>query len=87
LFADEWQKTLFVLQEQLRPGYQSRNVDFDQAPYIYSIRAMIQSIVYNLVSNSNKYRNPEKELRIDVTTSLQPDGAVVLAGKRQWTGY
>lgn len=85
LFADEWQKTLFVLQEQLRPAYKIE-IDFNQAPYIYSIRAMIQSIVYNLVSNAIKYRNPEKELRIDVTTSLQPDGAVVLRVKDNGLG-
>lgn len=84
LFADEWQKTLFVLQEQLRPGYKIE-IDF-QATYIYSIRAMIQSIVYNLVSNAIKYRNPEKELRVEITTSLQPDGAVVLRVKDNGLG-
>lgn len=85
LFADEWQKTLFVLQDQLRPAYKIE-IDFNRAPYIYSIRAMIQSIVYNLVSNAIKYRNSEKELRIDVTTSLQPDGAVVLRVKDNGLG-
>lgn len=84
-FVDEWQKTLFVLQEQLRPGYKI-NIDFSQAPYIYSIRAMIQSIVYNLVSNAIKYRNPEKELCVDITTTLQPDGAVVLRVKDNGLG-
>lgn len=84
LFADEWQKTLFVLQEQLRPGYKIE-IDF-QATYIYSIRAMIQSIVYNLVSNAIKYRNPEKELRVEITTSIQPDGAVVLRVKDNGLG-
>lgn len=84
-FADEWQKTLFVLQEQLRPGYNIQ-VDFSQAPFIYSIRAMIQSIMYNLVSNAIKYRNPEKDLCIDVTTLVKPDGTVVLRVKDNGLG-
>ncbi len=84
-FEDEWQKTLFVLQEQLRPGYQIQT-NFEQAPIIYSIRAMIQSILYNLVSNAIKYRNPEKELRIEITTTTRSDQAVVLSVKDNGLG-
>ncbi|MCE7862615.1 MAG: sensor histidine kinase [Bacteroidetes bacterium CHB5] len=84
LFEEEWKKTLFVLQEQLRPGYQVQ-ANFQQAPFIYSIRAMIQSILYNLVSNAIKYRNPENDLRIDVTTS-RSDQAVILSVKDNGLG-
>lgn len=84
LFEEEWKKTRFVLQEQLRPGYQVQ-ANFQQAPFIYSIRAMIQSILYNLVSNAIKYRNPENDLRIDVTTS-RSDQAVILSVKDNGLG-
>ncbi|MCW5910785.1 MAG: hypothetical protein KIT62_06915 [Cyclobacteriaceae bacterium] len=77
-FQEEWQKTLFVLQDQIRPGYKIQT-NFEQAPVIYSIRAMIQSILYNLVSNAIKYRNPERELCIEISTTRQSDHAVQLS--------
>ncbi|MBX2896021.1 MAG: hypothetical protein KF763_11295 [Cyclobacteriaceae bacterium] len=84
-FEDEWQKTRFVLQEQLRPGYQIQT-NFEQAPIIYSIRAMIQSILYNLVSNAIKYRNPENDLKIEVTTYTLADQTVILEVKDNGLG-
>jgi len=76
-FSEEWQKTIFILQEQIRPGYRIQT-NFEQGPTIFSIRAMIQSILYNLVSNAIKYRNPERELHIDITTTRQSDQSIIL---------
>jgi len=84
-FADEWKKTRFVLQEQLRPSYKIQ-INFDQAPVVYSVRAMLQSILYNLVSNAIKYRNPEKELQVEILSSVLPDQTVILKVKDNGLG-
>ncbi|HNV31244.1 MAG TPA: ATP-binding protein, partial [Cyclobacteriaceae bacterium] len=67
-FEVELAKTVSMLRDQIRPTYQI-DVDFSEAPFVYSIRAMIQSILFNLLSNAIKYRNPENELRISIKTS------------------
>lgn len=67
-FEVELAKTVSMLRDQIRPTYQI-DVDFGEAPFVYSIRAMIQSILFNLLSNAIKYRNPENELRISIKTS------------------
>lgn len=67
-FEVELAKTVSMLRDQIRPSYQI-DVDFTEAPFVYSIRAMIQSILFNLLSNAIKYRNPETDLRISVKTA------------------
>ncbi len=67
-FEVELTKTVSMLRDQIRPSYQI-DVDFREAPFVYSIRAMIQSILFNLISNAIKYRNPENDLRINVKTT------------------
>jgi signal transduction histidine kinase len=67
-FEVELTKTLSMLRDQIRPSYRI-DVDFSEAPFVYSIRAMIQSILFNLLSNAIKYRNPENDLRITVKTT------------------
>jgi signal transduction histidine kinase len=66
-FEVELTKTISILRDQIRPGYKIE-VDFSKAPFVYSIRAMIQSILYNLLSNAIKYRNPENNLRVTIYT-------------------
>jgi len=66
-FEEEWQKTLVVLGDQVHPSYKI-GVDFEEAPFVFSLRAMIQSIIFNLLSNAIKYRNPENDLQISVKT-------------------
>ncbi len=39
------------------------------APFLYSVKPMVMSILYNLVSNSIKYRSRERGLVIEVATS------------------
>lgn len=82
---DEWRRTVSILQDQIRPGYKVA-VNFDNAPIVYSIRAMIQSILYNLVSNAIKYRNPEKDLDVEITTRLLPDQSFQLVVKDNGLG-
>ncbi|HOO09348.1 MAG TPA: HAMP domain-containing sensor histidine kinase [Cyclobacteriaceae bacterium] len=48
------------------------HTDFNEHPFIYSVRPMLQSILYNLVSNGIKYRSVERDPII--TISSHPDG-------------
>lgn len=49
------------------------NVDFSAHPYIYSVRPMLRSILYNLISNGIKYRSQEREPVINITSSTTDD--------------
>lgn len=86
LFESEWKKTISMLQDQMRPGYQVI-ADFTDAPFVYSIRAMLQSILYNLVSNAIKYRNPENELLVEVKTSSLENQDIELLVRDNGLGF
>ena len=48
-----------------------------QCPEIFSVKPMVHSILYNLISNSIKYRSPERRLTIAIATS-QDDNYYIL---------
>jgi signal transduction histidine kinase len=76
-FKEEWRKTISMLQDQIRPNY-TIEVNFESAPVVFSLRAMIQSILYNLLSNAIKYHDPERNLHVEIRTSRQPDNSIML---------
>ncbi|HEY5822835.1 MAG TPA: HAMP domain-containing sensor histidine kinase, partial [Cyclobacteriaceae bacterium] len=43
--------------------------DFSAAPFLYSVKPMLMSILYNLVSNGIKYRSPERNAIIEITST------------------
>jgi signal transduction histidine kinase len=63
--AEEWAKAVSMLGENVKTVFHL-NVDFSDAPYIYGVRPMVQSIFYNLFSNAIKYQSPERKLRVSV---------------------
>jgi len=65
---DEWKRVLSMLQDQIQPDF-SIEADFDRAPHIYSMRAMLHSILYNLLSNAIKYRSPDRPLTVVLKSS------------------
>jgi len=67
LFQEEWSKCVILLQEYIKPEF-IITADFTGQPYVFSVRAMIQSVLYNLLSNAIKYRSPERGLEVTVTT-------------------
>ena len=44
--------------------------DFDEVNHFNTIKSYIQSIFYNLISNSIKYRKPDQSLVIDIRTQV-----------------
>lgn len=51
--------------------------NFNDAPFIYGIKSYIHSIFYNLVSNSIKYRNKNKDLLIEISSNKCAAGTVL----------
>lgn len=53
--------------------------DFSGAPAIYFSKKNLRSILYNLVSNAIKYRSPERQPRIRVSTSVADNDCILLS--------
>ena len=74
---DEWNRAIALLGDNVKPSYQF-SIDFSEVPFIFGVRPMIQSIMYNLVSNSIKYQMPDRPLRIAIRSySAQPGKSVL----------
>jgi signal transduction histidine kinase len=66
-FRDEWNKSFLLLKEYIMPEDRIL-VNFESLPFIYSTRTIIQSILYNLLSNAIRFRSPDRPLQIEVNT-------------------
>jgi signal transduction histidine kinase len=55
-------------------------VDFSEAPRIFSVKPMINSILFNLISNAIKYQSPERDLLVSVRTYRKESYAVLEVG-------
>ncbi len=66
-FQDEWNRCYVLLQDQIQPGFAIRH-HFDDAPFIFGVRGLLQSILYNLLSNALKYRSHDRPLVIEAKT-------------------
>lgn len=73
---DEWEQCKLILGEQLKEEFDFK-IDFSQAPYLFTIKPFIQSILYNLVSNAIKYRSPERKLSVSIKSYLRDNGTVL----------
>lgn len=66
MLAEELEEIKKVLNITTESGYVNLNIDLVLCSQIYSVRPMVHSILYNLISNAIKYRAPERlcEIRI-----------------------
>jgi signal transduction histidine kinase len=74
---DEWNKAVSLLGDNVKSVYNLK-VDFSEAPFIFAVRPMIQSIFYNLFSNAIKYQSPDRKLRVDVKSIRLEDDNTLL---------
>lgn len=72
----EWQKSISLLRDNLS-GSEEITADFKALPELMTVRAMVQSLFYNLLSNSLKFRSPDRPLRVNATSSLDDGNAVL----------
>jgi signal transduction histidine kinase len=52
--------------------------DFSECAEIYSVKALVHSILYNLISNAIKYRSPERQPCIEIKSSCTDDFYVLV---------
>ena len=77
ILQEEWNKVLNILGENVVTGCKLL-VAFDKAPFVYTIRAMLHSILYNLLSNAIKYRAPDRPLIVKVSSYQNENNEVIL---------
>ncbi len=66
-FTDEVDLIQSLLIKQITDQHVTIERDFKDAPEIISVKAMISSILYNLISNAIKYRSPDRAPVIKIT--------------------
>nr|WP_240337160.1 HAMP domain-containing sensor histidine kinase [Rufibacter sp. SYSU D00308] len=76
-FADVLEQVKEKLQEPLQESGASLAANFSVTPTVYFSRDNLFSLLENLISNSIKYREPQRPLHIFLSTELQ-DRYVVL---------
>jgi signal transduction histidine kinase len=76
-WQDEWDKVHLILKDQIKTNI-SFQVDFLEAPFVYAIRPMIHSILYNLVSNAIKYQSPDRLLAVAIRSRTSANKEIIL---------
>ena len=61
------------LEQEIRQTGASVNVDFSAVGKIFSIKAYIHSILFNLISNAIKYREPRRKPEINIKSACLDD--------------
>jgi signal transduction histidine kinase len=56
-------------------------------PYVFGIRPMVQSILYNLISNSLKFASPNRPLEVKVKSFLMDDGQIAIEVSDNGLGF
>jgi signal transduction histidine kinase len=54
------------------------HTEFESAPYIFGIRPMVQSILYNLLTNAIKYQAPGRPLCVTIKSYFSAAGKVII---------
>ncbi|MEL6135604.1 MAG: PAS domain-containing sensor histidine kinase, partial [Bacteroidota bacterium] len=57
------------IQEQIKQAGAEIETDFSQAPFVYFSPIYLKSILLNLISNAIKYRQPDRVLRIQLSSA------------------
>ncbi len=85
ILSDELLQITSLLEKEIIDHHVTIESDFTDSPEIYAAKHMLDSIVYNLISNAIKYRSPERLPHITIT-SKRIDNRVLLAIKDNGLG-
>lgn len=85
-FREKVEKVLEPLQLELARHRVKLQMNFQEAPSIYTVGSYLYSILHNLITNAIKYRQPGQETLIEISTRLQGD-YVVLTVKDNGLGF
>jgi signal transduction histidine kinase len=67
-FQEELRLVLRSLSAFIQPDVKIDS-DFRAAPLVYTVRPILTSILYNLISNAIKYRSPQRSLQLKIKTT------------------
>lgn len=67
-FQEELSMVLRSLSTFIQPDVKI-DADFREAPIVYTVRPILTSILYNLISNAIKYRSPQRSLQLTIKTT------------------
>jgi PAS domain S-box-containing protein len=68
-FEQELQRVKETLAQQISESGATIISDFKNAPEVFTVKSYLNSILHNLMSNAIKYRNPDKQLKINIKTN------------------
>ncbi|MBX2962742.1 MAG: hypothetical protein KF687_09530 [Cyclobacteriaceae bacterium] len=71
-FEQELERVRQSIEHQL-PSNAVIQINFEKAPIVYTIRPMLNSILFNLLSNSVKYRSHSRDLVLNIQTETVED--------------
>jgi signal transduction histidine kinase len=71
ILEDEVETIKNLLQRQIHDHEVILSTDFSEAPSLLSIRPMLSSILYNLISNAIKYRSPDRLPQIMISSTFE----------------
>lgn len=72
-FENEFQKALASVSFMMKQANASLQIDFSEAPVVEFNRAYLESIILNLLTNSIKYRSPDRNLALKIKTTNERD--------------
>ncbi len=67
-FQEEFRMVLRSLSTFIQPDA-NIETDFREAQIVYTVRPILTSILYNLISNAIKYRSPQRALQLKIRTT------------------
>lgn len=76
-FQKEWleiRRVLNISDEMERLNFE---IEFSNAPSMFSVRPMVHSILLNLISNAIKYRSPDREMKVRILTRANTEYTVI----------
>ena len=74
---EELDQVKVLLEKEIVDHHVEIVADFSAAIEIYAVKHMVDSILYNLISNAIKYRSPDRKPCVKIT-SAQANGQIVL---------
>lgn len=78
ILVDELHQVKVLLEKEIFDHHVQIDVDFSSASEIYAVKHMIDSILYNLISNAIKYRSPDRKPHIKII-SAKANGQFILS--------
>jgi len=67
---EEVESARMILRKEVEESNAKFICDFSKAPFLYSVRPMVASILYNLISNAIKYRSVERQPVLELSTDI-----------------